>query len=168
MLKQYLLNSIIKEMKICRTLASKVPAEKIGFKLKDDTRSILELFHYLSFIGTGSIRYWYRTDGSDFKTFFGEMRSKSIEINTPEQFIAAMSNQVEQITALFDQISEDDLHTKIVDYPWGETAPLGQDIIETNIKWLTAYKLQLFSLIKHATEQKMGTPDAWRNTEITA
>lgn len=52
MFKQYLLNSITKEMKIIRRLSTKIPADKLEFKLNDDTRSIQELLHYLSYIGT--------------------------------------------------------------------------------------------------------------------
>ena len=167
MFKQYLLNSIIKEMKICRRLATKIPAGKMNFKSKEDTRSIEELLHYLSYIGTGIIRSWYRTDGSDLKTFFAGLRAESV-ITTPEQFIAAMDQQIELVTKLFDSITEADLSSKMVAYPWGETAPLGEALIETTIKWMTAYKLQLFSLLKHSTDQKLGTPDAWRLTEVTA
>jgi hypothetical protein len=166
MFKQYLLNSIVKEMKLCRRLATKIPADKMNYKSKEDTRSIAELLHYLSYIGTGIIRFWYRTDNSDLKTFFAGLKTETV-ITTPEEFIAAMDKQIELATSLFDKITEEDLHSKMVAYPWGETAPLGEAIIETSIKWMTAYKLQLFSLIKHSTDQKMGTPDAWRLTELT-
>ncbi len=166
MFKQYLLNSIVKEMKVCRRLATKIPVDKMNYKSKEETRSIGELLHYLSYIGTGIIRFWYRTDNSDMKTFFASVKAETV-VSSPGQFIAAMDAQIELVTKLFDTISEEDLNKKMVTYPWGETAPLGEAIIETTIKWMTAYKLQLFSLIKHATGQKLGTPDAWRLTEMT-
>lgn len=165
MFKSYLQKSIINEMKICRRLSTKIAAENINFKSKEDTRSILELLHYLSYIGTGTIRYWYKTDDSDFKTFFTGLKSESV-VNTPEEFIIAIEKQIKLVPTLFEKISDADLTNKIVAYPWGETAPLAEAIIETNIKWLTAYKLQLFNLIKHSSEQKLTTPDAWRHTEI--
>jgi hypothetical protein len=166
MFKDYLLNNIVKEMKVCRRLASKIPADQMNYKSKEDTRSIGELLHYLSYISTGIIRFWYRTDGSDPKTFFAGLRTES-NVTTPEEFMRAMDEQIGLVTKLFAGISDDDLKNKQVTYPWGETAPLGEAIIETSVKWMAAYKLQLFSLIKHATGQKMGTPDAWRLTEIT-
>ena len=166
MLKKYLLDSIIKEMKICRRLSSKIPNDQLNYRLKDDTRTILELLQYLSYVGPGTIRYWYKTDTSDFRTFFLEMRSKAPAITSTEQFLVVIDEQIELIKQLFEKISEEDLHTKMVDYPWGDKAPLGEAIIETNIKWLTGYKLQLFTMIKNATGQKLGTPDAWRLTEI--
>ena len=167
MYKQYLLNSIIKEMHICKRLYTKIPADKMDFRPKEGMRSIAELLQYLSGCGTGTLLYWYRTDNSDFKTFFTALRAKTAG-QTPEQFMDAMEAQVELVKKIFEKISTEDLHNKIVDYPWGTTAPLGEAIIETSIKWLTGYKLQLFTYIKLSSDQKLTTPDAWRITELTA
>ena len=165
MFKEYLLNCIVKELKICRRLASKIPADKMTFRSKEGVRSIQELLHYLSYSGTDMLRFWYRTDGSDSKTFFAAIEAESV-INSPQDFIAAMDKQIEDVTVFFNKFSEEELHTKIVTYPWKATAPLGEAIVETIIKWLAAYKLQLFSLLKLATDQKLVTADAWRHTEI--
>ncbi len=153
-------------MKIIRRLATMVPPDKLEFKMKDGTRTIGELLHYLSYIGTGTISYWYRTDGTDFRTFFTQLKTITPAYNRDE-FGSIMDEQINLVNTLFAKITDDDLHAKIVDYPWGATAPLGEAIIETNIKWLTGYKLQLFTLIKQVSDQKMGTPDAWRHTEVS-
>ncbi len=166
MFKEYLLNSITQEMKLIRRLASKVPADKMNYKATNDTRSIGELLQYLSFSGTGFLRFWYRTDESDLKTFFGALRAEAALLTpmTPELFVQAMDKQIAEVTQIFEGIAESDLHNKQVTYPWGDTAPLGAAIIETSVKWLSAYKLQLFTLIKQGTGQKLNTPDAWRLT----
>jgi hypothetical protein len=168
MFKDYILNSIVKEMKICRRLATKIPADKMNFRSSEDTRSVGELLYYLSYIGTGIIRFWYRADESDMKTFFTALRAETPAIATPQEFVVAMDKQIKLITELFDKISDEDLHNKQITYPWGETATVGQALLETTLKWMTAYKLQLFSLIKQATGEKLGTPDAWRLTELVA
>ena len=165
MYKQFLLNSIIKEMKIVRRLSTKIPAEQVDFRPKENIRSTLELLQYLSSCGTGMIRYWYRTDGSDFKTFYGGLAIEGKNI-TRENFAAAMDAQIEMITNLFNNITEDDLENKEVDYPWGEKAKLGEAILETSIKWLTGYKMQLFLKLKLSTDEKLTTPDLWRKTEL--
>jgi hypothetical protein len=165
MYKQFLLNSIIKEMKIIRRLSTKIPADKHDFRKKEGMRSILELLQYLSSCGTGMILFWYRTDNSDFKTFYGTLSEKSKTI-TPENFAAAMDAQIELVKTLFDNITEEDLLTKEVDFPSGEKGKLAEGIIETNIKWLTAYKMQLFLALKLTSEEKLATGDLWRKTEI--
>ncbi len=164
-MKEFLLNNIIKEMKIIRRLSTKIPASQIDFRPKEGMRSSLELLQYLSFCGTGTIRYWYRNDTSDFKTYFGALREHAHTI-THQNFISEMDAQIKLVKELFENISEKDILTKEVDYPWGEKAMLGEAIIATNIKWLTAYKMQLFINLKLSSEEKLTTPDLWRTTEL--
>lgn len=152
-------------MKIIRRLSTKIPADQINFRPKEGMRSSLELLQYLSSCGTGTIRYWYKTDDSDYKTFFAGLRTHTHTI-THDNFIFEMNAQIELVKELFDNISEDDLLNKEVDYPWGEKALLGEAIIATNIKWLTAYKMQLFINLKLSSEEKLTTPDLWRTTEL--
>ena len=83
-----------------------------------------------------------------------------------EQFLAVMNDQIELTNKLFDQIDENDLLNKEVIYPWGGKAPFGEAIIDTSVKFLSGYKLQLFLLIRMCTDQKIGTPDAWFITEL--
>ena len=40
-------------------------------------------------------------------------------------------------------------------------ASLGEGIIATSVKWLSAYKLQLFLFIKLTGDQTLTTADAW-------
>ena len=165
MYKQFLLNSIIKEMKIIRRLSTKIPADKFDFRPKEGIRSTSELLQYLSSCGTGMLQFWYRKDNSDFKTFFAALAAKHTTI-TQENFIAEMDSQIALVTNLFNNITEEDLFNKEVEYPWGEKALLGEAIIETSIKWLTGYKMQLFLKLKLSSEEKLATPDLWRKTEL--
>jgi hypothetical protein len=165
MQKQVLLNSIVKEMKIVRRLSTKIPANQSDFRPKDNVRSTTELLQYLSNCGTGMIRYWYRKNDTDFRTFYAALNEpgKTITVDT---FAAAMDTQIELINKLFEEITEDDLVNKIVDYPWGEKAPLGEAILETCIKWMTGYKMQLFLKLKLSSDENLTTPDLWRKTEL--
>ncbi len=166
MYKDFLCNSIIKEMKIVRRLATKIAADQADFRPKEGIRSITELLQYLSVCGTNPIAYWYRKDTAvDFRTFVTEKAVTAKNI-TPQNFVAAMDQQIEQIQRLFKEITDTDLLNKEVDYPWGETAKLGEAIIETSIKWLTGYKMQLFLKLKLSSDQELKTPDLWRKTEL--
>lgn len=166
MFKQFLLNSIVHEMKVIRRLATKIESNQADYRPKEGIRSITELLQYLSACGTNTIRYWYRTDPSiDFRTSISEAVTKAKEI-TPQNFVAAMDAQIDLVTKLFENITEDDLLNKEVDYPWGEKAKLGEAIINTSIKWLTGYKVQLFLKLKLSSDQELKTPDLWRMTEL--
>ena len=135
MFKQFLLNSIIHEMKVIRRLATKIQNNQGDYRPKENIRSITELLQYLSACGTNTIRYWYRTDTSvDFRTFISESTGNAKNI-TPKNFVAAMDQQIELITKLFDKITEEDLLNKEVDYPWGEKAKLGEFDVVLNASY---------------------------------
>jgi hypothetical protein len=165
MYKQHLLNAIVKEMKICKRLYTKIPTDKMDFKSKEELRSIHELLQYLCIIGTAPLDYWVNKSETPFNAFFAEVTAASKQIHH-EQFLSIMDGQIEITNKLFDQINEDDLFNKEVIYPWGEKAPFGEAIISTCIKFLSAYKLQLFLHIKLCSDQKLGTADAWVLTAL--
>lgn len=166
MFKQFLLNSLVHEMKVIRRLATKIATNQADYRPKEGIRSINELLQYLSVCGTNTIAYWYRNDPSvDFRTFAGTRATKAKEI-TVQNFVAAMDEEIALVNKLFEKITEEELLTKEVDYPWGDKAKLGEAIINTSIKWLTGYKVQLFLKLKMSSDQELKTPDLWRNTEL--
>ncbi len=165
MYKQHLLNNIEKEINICRRLYTKIPADQMDFRPKEGVRSILELLQYLSVIGGVMPGYWLKKDDSDFGTFFGTATASSKSMSH-DQFSAALDEQISTIRNLFAAFSDEELNNMEVAYPWGGKAPMGEAIMATSVKWLAAYKLQLFLFIKLCTDQKLGTGDAWVLTEL--
>ena len=163
MFKQFLLNSIIKEIKICQRLFTKIPMENMDFRPKETTRSMLEILQYLSFIGTCMLKYWAQEDETNFGKYFKNLSVAARNLS-PDEFLSTMDDQIKTVNNLFAQISETDLYDKQVMCPWSVMA-LGEAILETEIKWLAAYKLQLFFYLKLSTDQSLGTPDAWVSTE---
>lgn len=167
MYKQQLLSNIEKEIKICRRLYTKIQPDQLDYRPKEGVRSILELLQYLSIIGSTMLSYWLKNDDTDFNTFFSTKVTVSKAMQ-PEQFLTVMDEQMAVIKNLFDQISEEDLLNREATYPWGGKESLGQAIIATSIKWLAAYKLQLFLFIKLSSNEKLATADAWVLTELTS
>jgi hypothetical protein len=165
MKKEQLLHSIIKEMKVCRRLSTKIPAGQLDFRPKENVRSTLELLQYLSWCSTGMLRYWQQSAESDFRTYFGGLIAETKTLSG-DQFLAKMDEQIATLQKMFEALSEEDLNTREVTLPWGDKLPLGQALVETSLKWTTAYKLQLFFYLRLCSDQKLGTPDAWRLTEI--
>jgi hypothetical protein len=166
MYKQHLLNNIEKEINICRRLYTKIPPGKMDFRPKEGLRSIEELLQYLGIVGSAMPIYWLKNDDSDFNTFFGKI-DKVAKTMPHEKFPNVMNVQMATIRNLFNEISEEDFMNKEVVYPWGGQAPMGEAIIATSIKFLTGYKLQLFSLIKLCDDQKLTTPDAWFLSDLS-
>lgn len=165
MYKQFLLNSILKDMKICRRLYTKIPADQLNYKPKDEVRSTLDLLRYLSWCGTGAIKYWCHGEGREYREYMADTTAAARTMEASE-FLQRMDEQIALAEQLFAGISEEDLYRKEVTYPWGAKDLLGQAIMETSIKWLAAYKMQLFLYIKYSTGQAIGTPDLWVRTEL--
>jgi hypothetical protein len=166
MYKQHLLNNIEKEINICRRLYTKIPPGQMNFRPKEGVRSILELLQYLGVVGSAMLSYWLKKDDIDFNTFF-DTKVITSKAMPHEQFLTVMNEQMATIKDLFNQIGEEDLLNREIAYPWGGNAPMGEAIIATSIKWLTAYKLQLFLFIKLSDDQKLATADAWVLTELS-
>jgi hypothetical protein len=165
MYKQHLLNNIEKEIKICRRLSTKIPPDQMHFRPMNGVRSILELLQYLTIIAELMPAYWLQNKDADFESFFAPRVLISKKL-LPENFLSAMEEQIKRIRQIFDQIHEDDLYQKEVKYPWAGSLPLGEAIIDTSIKWIAAYKLQLFNLIKLSGNLNLATADAWALTEL--
>ena len=164
MYKQHLLNSIEKEIKICRRLYTKVSPDQMNFRPKEGIRTTLELLQYLSVIGSAMLIYWLQKDNTDFNTFYSATMDLSKKISY-EKIPTVLDEQMTTIKDLFNTISEEDLFSREIAYPWGGTSALGEGIINTSVKWLSAYKLQLFLFIKLSDDQTLATADAWMLTE---
>jgi len=139
----------------------------MNFRPGQGVRSTLELLQYLSIAGTLMPTYWLKESDTDFGAFYVACTGASKSM-AAEQFLTAMDRQLVKLKDLFNQITEEDLIQKEITYPWsGAKAALGEGIISTSVKWLAAYKLQLFLFIKLSGDQSLATADAWALTEIS-
>jgi hypothetical protein len=165
-MKELVLKSLIKEVKIIKRLSSKLSPEMWDYRPKEGIRSNLELVRYLSGIGCTLLDFWMNADGQDWKTFTSTNYG-FLQTLTPDQIQAALDKQIVKLEHIFSQFSDADLMNKQVTYPWNNnTCTLMEAILEGPLKWLTAYKMQLFVNLKINSEEKLGTPDAWYKTEI--
>ncbi len=60
-------------------------------------------------------------------------------------------------------ITAEDLETETV-YPWGEKVKLGRALLEAPLKYLTAYRMQLFLYAKQSGAE-VGTANNWRGVD---
>ena len=163
MFKEILQNSIVKELKIIKRLSTKVPAGTEDFRPKENVRSMIELLQYLSNCGTGMLQFW-QSGETEPRPYLMKLR-ESAPIVTLENATAIYDAQIDLVNELFANITEEDLLNKEITFPAGTKGLLGEGIIETSIKWLTGYKMQLFLYLKEVSDEALSTPDLWRKTE---
>ncbi len=158
--KQQILDAVEKEISICKRLYTKLPEGGLNYRPQEGMRSTFELLQTLTAWGSSAAEASICKDPQErkniYKKYFGNMG----EIK-PEDFLRLMDKQLETIKTLLKDVSDDDLLAKDVTNLLGEEMKLGQAILETTLKWLTGYKMQLFLYAKMAGAKELDTGDCW-------
>lgn len=154
--KEQLAAAMTRECDIAKHLFTKLGPDSTEYKPTPGQRSTLELMRYLSICGIAGIRC---LDESNWK-LFGEYVERAKGMKSDE-FPAAMDRQKREIEDFFSSVTEKTLETKDAGLPIGGTLKLGEAIMGLPLKWLAAYKLQLFLYAKATGASEIGTANAW-------
>lgn len=154
--KQFLA-SVRHETRVLKHIHGKIPEGSMDFRLGEGMRSTAELLNYLGSCGWlplhCALHGW---DG--FKAVHDESGDADV---TPAGFPAQADRQLEKIEAMLADVSDEALATDTVTYPWGGEAVLGDALVNTTLKFMTAYRMQLFLHAKVAGAGSIGTADCW-------
>ncbi len=161
--KENLFNVIEKEIELVKTLSSKVTSEILSYTPQEGMRTTLEVMQYLTWCSASTITFFLLNDPSKAKENYMKFMENAKSV-TLEDFKEKMDAQLTIVKDCFDKISDEDLITKEVELPWKEPMILGQAIMETTVKWLTGYKMQLYIYMKQ-NGIKLDTGDCWIYTE---
>jgi len=163
--KEQILKSIENEFKIIDHLYGKIPEGKSDFKPCEDTRTIIELLRYITWCSLGTLKTFIEgDDNSPNYEMYSELseNSKSMKF---DEFPEAMKKQLEEIKILFRKFDDKDLLEKMVMMPDQEKYPLGESVINTSVKHLTAYRMQLYIYLK-ILGVKLNTVNCWLGEDI--
>jgi hypothetical protein len=159
--KEQFADSMIRECDIAIHLFSKLPPEAYDYRPSPEQRTTTELLRYLSVCAAGGIRCM---SENNWKLFSEEYRTR-VEEMAPADFPAAMERQKKEISDFFAAVSEETLLTQEAPMPGGGMLPLGAAILNGPLKWLAAYKMQLFLYAKAAGAGDLKTSNVWRGTD---
>lgn len=158
--KQDFINSINQETRIIKHLFEKIPEGKLEHKLTEKQRTTLELLQYLSVIASAGVRVIVENDQSIF-TKYMEASKETHQDN----FIEIMDKQVKDIEEYLKNVTEEDLKVEVNIFNAG-TRSKGVYLVEFVLKWLVAYKMQLFLYIKSAGNDKISTSNLWAGMDM--
>lgn len=161
--KENLFNSIEKEIGVIKTLSSKITKEILSYAPMEGMRTTEEVMQYLTWCGSSTITFFLLDDPAKAKDNYTKFFEEAKTV-TYENFKERMDAELAIIKDCFENISDEDLLTKEVLLPWQEPMILGQAIMETTVKWLTGYKMQLYLYMKQ-NGIKLDTGDCWIYTE---
>ena len=144
------------ETRIIQHLAGKVPPGRLDWRPTPKQRSTLELLRYLTTCALVPAKAM--VSGS---WEHAEPLEKAAEAVTPEGFSAAMDAQMKALEALVAPIPERDLLEKKAELPWGAPNQLGEALVNTVVKPLVAYRMQLFLYAKESGNADLGPANCW-------
>lgn len=158
--KTNLLDSMLHECTVAQHLYTKLTPQSFEYRPTASQRSTLELLQYLSVIGIAGATCMMERDWKRFAPF--SERAKEMPASG---FVEAMDRQKAELIELFKSLPEERLVTQEAPLPGGATQPLAVALMNGPLKWLTAYKLQLFLYAKACGAEQIGTANAWRGTD---
>lgn len=87
---------------------------------------------------------------------------KDVEnLNVRKDFAAAMDKQQEFIAKTINAFKDKDFAAVDREMPWGAPCKLGQGLINTVLKPLVAYRMQLFLYVKASGRHDLGPAQCW-------
>ena len=158
MYKQHLLFNLEREIILLKQLAVFIEEKDLDYRPNEKVRSTYELMQYLSGIGSIMMRRFVKNDVTP------EEREKIMAYRntlTLGNFQERLDEQWEQIKMYMGEITDEELLTKEIELPWKEKMVVGAAIINAPIKWLAAYRMELFLYLKMNGKSAIGTKDAW-------
>lgn len=154
--REQLAGALTRECDITRHLHGKLGPASWDYRPTPGQRSTVELLRYLAMCGIGGIR-WFDSGSLDV---WKEHLARVAEMKA-EDFPDEMNRQKREIEEFFRATSEETLATKEARMPTGDRMPLAAAIMNGPLKWLAAYKLQLFLYAKITGAADIGTANAW-------
>ena len=163
MYKEHLLLNIKREITLLKQLGANIKPDDLDFRPSEKVRSTYELMQYLSGIGSTMFRWFLVNDITP------EVRKEIADYRatlTIENFSERLEEQWKEIENYMAGVTEEQLMQMQVELPWKEKMPLGAAIIAAPVKWLTAYRMELFLYLKMNGQHELVTKHAWVPEEI--
>lgn len=158
--KQQIQNAIVKELKISQRLFTLLPKDTYDYKPQEGMRTTLELLQSITMWGAWTVEAALTEDNEESDKLYDKYRDYSLTMQ-PGEFHKRMAEQIAKIESLMSNISDEELLIKNATVVGTKEMPLGQAIIETSLKWVTGYKMQLFLYAKMSGAKELHTGDLW-------
>jgi hypothetical protein len=156
------LRSVEREYFIIKLIYEQLAPGDLAFRTTANQRSIEELLRYLSWCGYEAVR-----KALAGKDYVESKHKKAAETYPIDTFPGQVNEQFNLIIKAIGQISDEDWRNRPSQYWGGQEASLQAALVETTLKWLTAYRMNLFLFAKAAGHAELdrkicwAVPDGW-------
>ena len=154
--KEQFIQSLQLETNICKYLFSKMPTDKMDYRPTENQRSMLELLQYLTSCVKTSSNCLIDNDWTSAATDMEKIKSL-----TADEFCDAMDRQLEEVKARIESIPEQEFFSRETTFPTGDKSVLGAALVNFPLKFITAYRMQLFLYLKAVGRSELNTVSCW-------
>jgi len=163
--KDYLVEAMVKDLTVCQHLYEKIPDGAMDKRPREGMRSTRELLSYLAFIGSASVQTYIDSGWAKEENIarMKAIRETASKID-PKDFVALLDEEKVKIKNALAPLTDNDLLTMETTHPWGQKVKLIEALLNNSLKYLAAYRLQLFTYAK-MWGADIGTPNAWRGVD---
>ena len=155
--KQQFISALMAELAIVRHLGSKVTPDILDYRPTEQQRTTLELMQYLGHMVTISVSVNSTGDVSLYKTLGEQAQQVSLE-----NFESVMIHQEKEVREKLEALSDEDMAREI--NLWGHMAPVSIHVLSI-LKFVVAYKMQLFLYLKSSGKTELNTSNLWRGVD---
>lgn len=166
--KQQILKSIKEEHDILKHLFSKIKPTDYTFSPGEKMRTTEELLRYITYCAIYCI-YCYdavlsnKNKENAIKQYTD--RASAMDI---QEFPQALDQQYNEIEEILSKYSNEDLQQKRVVRIAGNECFLEEAIVNSSLRFLTAYRMQLFLYIKQTGQPDLGSYNCWVGKDAPA
>lgn len=161
--KQQIINTLQKETDICKRLFTHIPDTMRDYSPGYEMRTTLELLQYLTWNAISCVENFIETELELRKKIYAKYSDYGDTMKWVE-FPQRMDEQMAKINEMLGNVTDEELLTREVQLPWRAQMLLGEALLETAVKWMTGYKMQLYLYMK-MNGVELHTGDCWITTE---
>ncbi|MCB0310590.1 MAG: hypothetical protein KDD42_05115 [Bdellovibrionales bacterium] len=154
--REQLINQVEEEVRLVKHLATKVQTHHLQYRPAPKMRTVLETLQYLSVCGIAGLKAGLSSNPELIAAY-----SEQAKQVTLESFPAAIDRSLNELKEIVAAHTDEELLKKQVKLPWGITHTLAYTIINTTVRFLTAYRMQLFLYLKSAGVSELNTMNCW-------
>ena len=154
--KNDVFDAIKHEIHVLKHLAEKLDASQMDYRPTEGQRSTIELLRFLTTCSIGPAMFLMNGNfehGPD-------LQEKAASV-TLENFGEALDNQMAELESYLADFDDDALAARKVMLPWGQESTMAVGLMNFCVKFIAAYKLQLFLYMKSMGMSDLTTPNCW-------
>lgn len=150
------LDSLAEETSILKNLGGVLTAADLDYRPASGMRSTRELLGYLTHCAMSPTHALVHDDWEGIAPY----REAAADTDL-ENFPARLDAQLAGVEKLLAPFSDEAMRERQMTMPWGRTGTMARMLVEMTLKFMTAYRMQLFVYAKAAGHSELETRHCW-------